>query len=223
MCSPPRKRSSRNGRNFSHDQRPYALEVATGVDCRSEPSPAWLANYFAFGYLSPAFRKMDCHLLQRLQQNLRRRSQRPYRLPDGRHGRLLSPVRAVIASPTLFPSGSLRMPAATPSGEPDAGNPPVRSMRGRPVVFCIAGRCTLLNFRSQGPRRRTQAGSVRQILARKGQTGRVNGPVTAGWTFFMGKVAGQVANLQADCQSAWRRDSPRLSRKLYCFAGSPYG
>lgn len=41
------------------------------------------ANYFSFGYPSPAFRKMDWYLLQRLRWNLRRRSQRPYRLPDG--------------------------------------------------------------------------------------------------------------------------------------------
>jgi RNA-directed DNA polymerase len=41
------------------------------------------ANYFAFGYPTPAFRKMDWHLLQRLRQNLRRRSQRPYKLPEG--------------------------------------------------------------------------------------------------------------------------------------------
>ena len=41
------------------------------------------ANYFAFGYPTPAFRKMDWYLLQRLRQNLRRRSQRPYRLPEG--------------------------------------------------------------------------------------------------------------------------------------------
>jgi hypothetical protein len=39
------------------------------------------------------------------------------------------------------PSGSLRMPAATVSGEPDAGNPHVRSMRVQRVVLCIA-RCS---------------------------------------------------------------------------------
>jgi hypothetical protein len=41
------------------------------------------ARYFAFGYPTPAFRKMDWYVLQRLRRNLRRRSQRPYRLPDG--------------------------------------------------------------------------------------------------------------------------------------------
>lgn len=41
------------------------------------------ANYFVFGYPAPAFRQMDWYLLQRLRQNLRRRSQRPYRLPEG--------------------------------------------------------------------------------------------------------------------------------------------
>jgi RNA-directed DNA polymerase len=41
------------------------------------------ANYFAFGYPTPAFRAMDWYLLTRLRQNLRRRSQRPYVLPEG--------------------------------------------------------------------------------------------------------------------------------------------
>lgn len=41
------------------------------------------ANYFAFGYPTPAFRAMDWYVLQRLRQNLRRRSQRPYQLPEG--------------------------------------------------------------------------------------------------------------------------------------------
>jgi RNA-directed DNA polymerase len=41
------------------------------------------ANYFAFGYPTPAFRAMNWYLLTRLRQNLRRRSQRPYKLPEG--------------------------------------------------------------------------------------------------------------------------------------------
>jgi RNA-directed DNA polymerase len=41
------------------------------------------ANYFAFGYPTPIFRQMDWYVLQRLRYNLRRRSQRPYRLPEG--------------------------------------------------------------------------------------------------------------------------------------------
>lgn len=35
------------------------------------------ANYFAFGYPTPAFRAMDWYVLQRLRQNLRRRSRGP--------------------------------------------------------------------------------------------------------------------------------------------------
>ena len=41
------------------------------------------ANYFAFGFPTPAFRAMDWYLLQRLRRNLRRRSQRGYKLPEG--------------------------------------------------------------------------------------------------------------------------------------------
>ena len=41
------------------------------------------ANYFAFGYPTPIFRQMDWYVLQRLRYNLRRRSQRPYKLPEG--------------------------------------------------------------------------------------------------------------------------------------------
>jgi RNA-directed DNA polymerase len=41
------------------------------------------ANYFAFGYPSPAFRAMDWYVRQRMRQHLRRRSQRPYSLPAG--------------------------------------------------------------------------------------------------------------------------------------------
>jgi len=41
------------------------------------------ANYFAFGYPTPAFRAMDWYLLRRLRWNLRRRSQRAYKLPEG--------------------------------------------------------------------------------------------------------------------------------------------
>jgi RNA-directed DNA polymerase len=41
------------------------------------------ANYFAFGFPSKAFRTMDWYLLNRLTQNLKRRSQRHFRLPEG--------------------------------------------------------------------------------------------------------------------------------------------
>jgi RNA-directed DNA polymerase len=41
------------------------------------------AHYFAFGFPSQAFRTMDWYLLNRLTQNLKRRSQRHFRLPEG--------------------------------------------------------------------------------------------------------------------------------------------
>jgi RNA-directed DNA polymerase len=41
------------------------------------------ANYFAFGYPTPALRTMDWYLLTRMRRNLRRRSQRAFRLPEG--------------------------------------------------------------------------------------------------------------------------------------------
>ncbi|TVR42981.1 MAG: hypothetical protein EA402_10390 [Planctomycetota bacterium] len=41
------------------------------------------AGYFRYGYASSALRKIDRHALIRLQQHLKRRSQRPYRPPQG--------------------------------------------------------------------------------------------------------------------------------------------
>ena len=41
------------------------------------------ANYFSFGYPRVAFRKINSYVRYRLQQHLRRRSQRPFRPPEG--------------------------------------------------------------------------------------------------------------------------------------------
>ena len=41
------------------------------------------ANYFRFGYPKEAFRKINWYIRGRLQQHLKRRSQRPYRPPEG--------------------------------------------------------------------------------------------------------------------------------------------
>ena len=41
------------------------------------------ANYFHFGYPRVAFRRINSYLRQRLTQHLRRRSQRPFRPPEG--------------------------------------------------------------------------------------------------------------------------------------------
>jgi RNA-directed DNA polymerase len=41
------------------------------------------ANYFEFGYPRVAFRGINTYLRDRLTQHLRRRSQRPFRPPEG--------------------------------------------------------------------------------------------------------------------------------------------
>jgi RNA-directed DNA polymerase len=40
-------------------------------------------NYFAFGYPRRAFRQINTYTRDRLTQHLRRRSQRPFRPPEG--------------------------------------------------------------------------------------------------------------------------------------------
>ena len=41
------------------------------------------ANYFSYGYPRAAFRKINWYVLDRLTQHVRRRSQRPFRPPEG--------------------------------------------------------------------------------------------------------------------------------------------
>jgi len=41
------------------------------------------ANYFSFGYPREAFREINSYVRYRLEQHLRRRSQRPFRPPEG--------------------------------------------------------------------------------------------------------------------------------------------
>jgi RNA-directed DNA polymerase len=41
------------------------------------------ANYYAYGYPRKAFRDMNRYVRQRLTKHLERRSQRPYKLPEG--------------------------------------------------------------------------------------------------------------------------------------------
>jgi RNA-directed DNA polymerase len=69
------------------------LHAMTGAKWLWKPVPRLIAelnrhlrgwaNYFAFGYPTPAFRRMDWYLLNRMRRNLRRRSQRSFRLPEG--------------------------------------------------------------------------------------------------------------------------------------------
>lgn len=42
------------------------------------------ANYFSFGYPSKAYRALDWFVLERMRNHLHRRSQRPYRVPEGK-------------------------------------------------------------------------------------------------------------------------------------------
>jgi RNA-directed DNA polymerase len=41
------------------------------------------ANYFSFGYPREAFREINTYVRYRLEQHLKRRSQRPFRPPEG--------------------------------------------------------------------------------------------------------------------------------------------
>lgn len=50
----------------------------------SDTGPGWWANYFNFGYPRKAMRAMNWYVRGRLIQHLRRRSQRPFRPPEGR-------------------------------------------------------------------------------------------------------------------------------------------
>ena len=42
-----------------------------------------MVNYFSFGYPSSAYCEIERYVRDRLIQHLQRRSQRPYRLPQG--------------------------------------------------------------------------------------------------------------------------------------------
>ncbi len=58
------------------------LPVPLMVNRLNEHLRGW-ANYFSFGYPSLAFRQINSYARQRLTQHLRRRSQRPFRPPEG--------------------------------------------------------------------------------------------------------------------------------------------
>ena len=69
------------------------LRELTGVSQTYVPLPALIkslnrhldgwANYFRFGYPRVAFREINSYVRERLKNHLRRRSQRPYRPPEG--------------------------------------------------------------------------------------------------------------------------------------------
>ena len=62
------------------------------------------AAYFSFGYPSEAYRNLDYSVQQRLRIHLRRRSQRPYRVPEG--VRLYAHLRQLGLRPLVPPRRS---------------------------------------------------------------------------------------------------------------------
>lgn len=70
------------------------LKAMTGANMCFKPVPKLIrdlnvhlkgwANYFQLGYPRKAFRAINQHVQIRLIQNLRRRSQRPHRPPEGK-------------------------------------------------------------------------------------------------------------------------------------------
>jgi RNA-directed DNA polymerase len=70
-----------------------ALRKMTGKEVCYKPIPVLIAelnrhlrgwsNYFSYGYPSMAQRNINCYVQERMSLHLRRRSQRPYRLPKG--------------------------------------------------------------------------------------------------------------------------------------------
>jgi len=81
----------------------------------------WM-NYFRLGYPRWAFRKIGYTMQSRMIQHLRRRSQRPFRIPEGRtwYGILAD---LGLLNPIMVYINSLRTPAATVSGNAGCGKP----------------------------------------------------------------------------------------------------
>jgi Group II intron, maturase-specific domain len=71
------------------------------------------ANYFRFGYPSEAFAQINHYVQVRLWQHLKRRSQRPYRMPQGvssyQHYQQLGwrPLRATVAQLPAKPKATI--------------------------------------------------------------------------------------------------------------------
>ena len=59
------------------------VPVARLIETVNRKQRGW-ANYFSYGYPRKAKRKMNWYVECRLIGHLRRRSQRPFRLPEGR-------------------------------------------------------------------------------------------------------------------------------------------
>jgi RNA-directed DNA polymerase len=65
------------------DKRQCFTPIPELIDGVNRHLKGW-ANYYAYGYPRKAFRDMNHYVRQRLAKHLERRSQRPYRLPEGR-------------------------------------------------------------------------------------------------------------------------------------------
>lgn len=65
------------------NRRYHRVPVVHLIETVSRKQRGW-ANYFSFGYPRQAKRKMNWYVQCRLIGHLRRRSQRPFRLPEGR-------------------------------------------------------------------------------------------------------------------------------------------
>jgi hypothetical protein len=61
----------------------FQLEINPGADWRAESGLKGWANYFSFGYPTSVYCEIDRYVRGRLIQHLQRRSQRPYRSPQG--------------------------------------------------------------------------------------------------------------------------------------------
>jgi RNA-directed DNA polymerase len=96
------------------------------------------SQYFSHGYPRAAFNKVNWFVQNRLWRHLRRRSQRPFRPPEGvpwpAHLKRLGlhplqpPSRAKVRP--RFPDSPAHAFGEEFSGKPDAGNPPVRFDEG---------------------------------------------------------------------------------------------
>jgi Group II intron, maturase-specific domain len=89
----------------------------------------WM-NYFRLGYPYDVFQKIGHHVRSRMIRHLRRRSQRPFRFPEGQTTyRFLAELG--LLDPAKTYTNSRRKPAAKVSGNAGCGNPPVRCDEGR--------------------------------------------------------------------------------------------
>jgi hypothetical protein len=134
----PSKKAQQRERQLLHER--------TGAKWLWKPVPELIAElnrhlrvwaiYFAFGFPSKAFRTMDWYLLNRLTQNLKRRSQRHFRLPEGVGSHSFLPQQGLISPRRTFSPVETR--ACLQRQFPEIRMREIRtsgSMRGRRVVL----------------------------------------------------------------------------------------